>query len=140
MLTIHQSDIKNPGVIMQAAPRVLLAGFEPAGADALAAILRDCGLVPLTAGTIPPPEDPVLKTFSLVLCSDRVFNDFNRPAERGHVPIPVVVASRLDDWDGYLKAMRKGALDYVALPPRRHEVEWVIRNVLRGSSRRGSAP
>lgn len=118
---------------MEAAPEVLLAGFEPAGEKNFSAILRECGFTARSAETIPSPEDPILNRFNLVLCSERAFDHLSQFAGARRMPIPVVVASRLDDWDSYLKAMRKGAFDYVGCPPRRHEVEWVVRSILRRS-------
>ena len=50
------------------------------------------------------------------------------------IKVPVVVASRLDDWDAYLEAMQLGAFDYIARPYRQAEVEWIVSRALRMAS------
>jgi DNA-binding NtrC family response regulator len=45
--------------------------------------------------------------------------------ERTH-PIPVIITSRTGGWDEFLKALRQGAFDYLALPPQLEEVKRVL--------------
>ena len=47
-----------------------------------------------------------------------------RPPNR----VPVVVVSRLDDWERYLNFLQAGAFDYVLYPPSESEIERVVRN------------
>jgi len=49
----------------------------------------------------------------------------------GH--IPVVVFSRLADWDQYLEAIRLGAFDCLRYPFRTGELRWVISRALQSA-------
>ena len=55
-------------------------------------------------------------------------------------PVPVIAVSRTGEWDECLAALQVGAFDYMALPPRRDEVDRVLRLALGDSvSRSGIA-
>lgn len=42
------------------------------------------------------------------------------------IPVPVIAVSRTGEWDECLAALRVGAFDYLALPPKRDEVDRVV--------------
>ncbi len=75
----------------------------------------------------------------LVFCEDQLrdgyFTQFIRHKSRRNQP--VIVISRQDNWDGYLRAMRLGAFDYLTLPAYGHEVEYTLYGALQ--ERRESA-
>jgi sigma-B regulation protein RsbU (phosphoserine phosphatase) len=52
------------------------------------------------------------------------------------IPVPVIAVSRTGEWDECLAALRVGAFDYMALPPRRDEVDRVLRLALGDSLQR----
>lgn len=54
------------------------------------------------------------QTFSAVFCSDNLPDGDFSTVIRAVDSTPVVVFSRLTDWDGYLEAVRSGAFDYIA--------------------------
>lgn len=58
-----------------------------------------------------PEEDPCV-----------VIEEIGRPGGN----LPVVIASRHDDWDSYLRALAAGAFDYVGFPPNPGELERAI--------------
>jgi len=80
-------------------------------------------------------------SFSIVFCDDllpdgtfRMVMDY---AARCGTPMPVIVTSRRDDWDPFLKALNAGAFDYIAFPPLPGEFERIMRSALmecRGAS------
>jgi DNA-binding NtrC family response regulator len=43
--------------------------------------------------------------------------------------IPLVVCSRLGEWDEYLEAMQLGAFDFIAAPYRLSEIEFILNRV-----------
>jgi DNA-binding NtrC family response regulator len=74
------------------------------------------------------------QTFQLILCADDL-PDCNlrtslKVLSTAANDIPVIVISRLDDWDVYMEALRAGAFDYVACPPEPVETERILRLAL----------
>src|ERR1700757_1628394 len=61
----------------------------------------------------------------LVVCEDRLadgsYRDLIEAVQRTSSDAPVIVVSRLADWNEYMNAIRAGAFDYIGLPPRRAE-------------------
>lgn len=72
--------------------------------------------------------------FVLAICEDQLpdgnFQELIAELKRYGCQTPIVVASRFDDWDSYLTAIGAGAFDFVALPPRAHELERVLAAAL----------
>jgi DNA-binding NtrC family response regulator len=66
------------------------------------------------------------------ICGEEDLHLGVREVTRSHARIPIVVVSRRDDWDSYLRAMSAGAFDYVATPLQPGEVERVLQAVLGG--------
>jgi DNA-binding NtrC family response regulator len=81
--------------------------------------------------------------FSVVFCNDTLFDgDFRavlRDARKSTADIPVIVLSRLADWDAYLSAIGAGAFDYIACPPNCAETERILWLALKKSFRRNRA-
>lgn len=114
---------------------VLVASSRSEDLEALKRILVHRGLKPVLASSVKTScgilaDRPV----RLVFCDDelpdgsvgRVLEEVHHAAMR----VPVIVISRLENWDEYLRAMRLGAFDYISSPLRRAEVEQVIRRAL----------
>ena len=100
----------------------------------------------LTAGLVPLPCSSLYEARKHIGCDHitMVFCDDNLPdgdlkvvveeASRLANPIPVIAISRTGEWDEFLEALRIGAFDYLALPPRRDEVERVLTSTLSKST------
>ena len=52
--------------------------------------------------------------------------------------VPVVVTSRLADWDEYLEALRHGAVDLIASPCKKSDVASALAQVRQGKSTEGA--
>jgi DNA-binding NtrC family response regulator len=75
---------------------------------------------------------------ALVFCQARLpdgtFRDLLRLTGSPDSKIAVVVCSEFYEKGTYIEAMSMGAFDYVALPYRKSELEWIVGNALHGSS------
>ena len=103
--------------------------------QALASALGLCGLAPIIAKT----ESEAIAILShhsiaLIFCSDELpgdpINALIRGARRFLNQVPVVVVSRLDDWERYLNCLRSGAFDYALYPLARNQVERIVNSAL----------
>jgi DNA-binding NtrC family response regulator len=103
--------------------------------QSLAGLLEKCNLASILASTIREAES-ILKTSSVrvILSSDELpdggFSDVLRLSKNHRHRIPVIVFSRLADWEGYLNYVRAGAFDYVLYPPVYGEIERAVGNAL----------
>ena len=74
------------------------------------------------------------QTFQLVLCGDDLPDCNLRTAVRilasSTRGAPVIVLSRLADWDAYVRALSAGAFDFIACPPEPAEAERILRLAL----------
>lgn len=114
---------------------VLVACLRLEDRQALARILERMGLKPTLVSSVEKSRDVLAgRSVRLVFCEDelpdgsvsRVLDEVHQSSLR----VPVIVISRLENWDEYLRAMRLGAFDYITSPLRRSEVEQVIRRAL----------
>jgi len=105
---------------------------------ALARVLVRCGLKPVLSSSVEKSRGLLARRpVRLVFCDDelpdgsvgRLLEEIRKTASR----IPVVVISRLENWDEYLRAMRLGAFDYISSPIRRAEVERVVAKAIEES-------
>ena len=53
--------------------------------------------------------------------------------------VPVIVTSRLADWDEYLEALRHGAFDLIPSPCQPHDVFWALQQIEREEEQERSA-
>jgi DNA-binding NtrC family response regulator len=103
--------------------------------QAFASALSPCGLAPILASSVQEAlailsSHPV----SLFFCSDELpdngLDDLIRQTSLGpRKRVPVVVVSRLDDWERYLDFLHYGAFDYVLYPLIWGEIERVVENM-----------
>jgi two-component system response regulator PilR (NtrC family) len=114
---------------------VLVACLRAEDRQALARILERLGLKPILVSSVEKSRGILAeRSVRLVFCEDelpdgsvaRVLDEVHQSSLR----VPVIVISRLENWDEYLRAMRMGAFDYITSPLRRSEVEQVIRRAL----------
>jgi DNA-binding NtrC family response regulator len=79
------------------------------------------------------------RDFSVVFCNDTLpdgdFQALLRELGKSTASAPVIVLSRLGDWDSYLGALGAGAFDYIAYPPDTNEAERILCAALGESSR-----
>ncbi len=119
---------------MASASAVIVFG-DPEARQALANLLVKQGLVCVPASTAKEVESILVReAVSLILCSEELpdggFRDVLRQAARALNKVPVIVFSRLADWERYLNILRTGAFDYVLYPSVRGEIERIVRNAL----------
>jgi DNA-binding NtrC family response regulator len=104
--------------------------------QAFAGVLGLWGLAPIVASSVGEAEEIVNQhPISLVFCSDEFPEDtgmdgFIRRASRPSNKVPVVVVSRLDDWEHFVCFLRRGAFDYVLYPLSEVEIARVVKNAL----------
>jgi DNA-binding NtrC family response regulator len=88
---------------------------------ALTSILQKEGWSPLHASRLIECQDLLAnRSISLVFCerrlADGTYRDLLSVAQARERRVPVVVTSRLADWDEYLEALRYGAVDLIPSP------------------------
>lgn len=101
----------------------------------LGRILARCGFKPVLSSTVENARGQLARRpVRLVFCEDELPDGsvglLLEEIGRASSPVPVVVISRLENWDEYLRAMRLGAFDYISTPIRRAEVERVLSKAL----------
>lgn len=116
-------------------PKGLVVSSDDEVSRKLAESLGQCGVVPLFASTVVESRIVLAgREILVVLCNERLadgtYEDVVNLAHRSHTTIPLVVVSRTGDWPEYLRAVDRGAFDYVAYPPRSGDLERAIRNAL----------
>jgi two-component system response regulator PilR (NtrC family) len=120
---------------MMGPPKVLLACTDPESRQTLNSLLGQCGMQTVVSSSVRESRRILARGgVAMVFCEARLadgsFREVLRQAGARHQRVPVVVASRLDDTNQYLEAMRLGAFDFIACPYRRSEVEWIVQNAL----------
>lgn len=114
---------------------VLVACLRSEDRQALASMLERLGLKPILVSSVEKSRGVLAeRSVRLIFCEDelpdgsvgRVLDEIHKSS----LHVPVIVISRLENWDEYLRAMRLGAFDYITSPLRRSEVEQVIRRAL----------
>ena len=113
---------------------VLIVSAESSHGEVLATVSRYCGLRPTLCMTVDGAKDLLArKRFAAVLCEDTLpdgsFRDIIQEGARLTAGTPVIVLSRLDDWESYTIALSAGASDYLAFPPYAGEVEQALERV-----------
>lgn len=98
------------------------------------------GLEPVLCATVADSRAALIRyPICVVVCEDQLadgnYRDIVEAVERSTSNAPVIVVSYLADWNEYMNAVRAGAFDYIALPPRRTEIERAIKNALNERSR-----
>jgi len=102
-------------------PQVLLVSSDLEHRRRLASILQNKGWSALHAAHLHECRDVLAKqNVGLVFCerrlADGTYRELLSVAQTPARKVPVVVTSRLADWDEYLEALRHGAVDLIASP------------------------
>jgi DNA-binding NtrC family response regulator len=115
--------------------RVLVALADPASRRALSNLLPQQEVEAVFASTMREvravlAHEPV----AMVVCEDALidgnYRDLLPVAQFAHSDVPVVVASRTDNPEEYLEAMKLGAFDFVSAPFSRAELDRIVHNAL----------
>ena len=112
---------------MNAVSQILVVSSDLESRRVLASILQKEGLSPICASHVRECHEALANQHvSLVFCERRLadgsYRDLLSAASVRARNIPVVVTSRLADWDEYLEASHHGALDLIASPCRPADV------------------
>lgn len=119
---------------------LILTGDEEAG-ESLSPLVTECGLEPVCLGSLGELRTSALdERAALVLCEevlpDGNFRDALRILAAVVRKVPVIVFSRIADWDSYLQAMKHGAYDCLRYPFRSGELQWILGQIIRGRQTR----
>lgn len=115
---------------------VLIICAEGESRERVIGTIHKCGLGPVSCSTLDNARSLLArKHFSIVFCSDALPDGDFRAVIQAAKSIPVIVLSRLAEWEPYLVAIRAGAFDYIACPPDPVETERIVCFALRESSR-----
>ncbi|MGH9738397.1 MAG: hypothetical protein ACRD4X_07380 [Candidatus Acidiferrales bacterium] len=110
-------------------PVLVICDNEECG-DTVAQIIRKRGIETVCCPRLSDARSFLLgQTFSAVFCSDRLPDGDFRAVIGAVGSTPVIVFSRLVDWDRYLDAVHRGAYDYTACPPDSSEIERILQFV-----------
>ena len=116
---------------METTPQILIVSSELEDRRKLNDMLHKEGYETVCASRVSECED-ALKTqnVSLIFCdrrlSDGNYRDIISALRACNQPAPVVVTSRLADWDEYLEALHHGAFDLISSPCQPTDVLWAI--------------
>jgi DNA-binding NtrC family response regulator len=114
------------------APQALIVGLPSETSTHLAPILRKCGLRPLVSRNVAHSKPLICAhRASAVFCSQEALPEVVRAARATQPKVPVIVVSRDDTWDTYLKALHTGASEYLSDRAEADDVERIIRTTLK---------
>jgi DNA-binding NtrC family response regulator len=121
---------------MNACPQILVVSSDQDHRHALTSILQKNGWTPLHASRLSECRDLLAKqNVGLVFCerrlADGTYRDLLSVAHTLNRRVPIVVTSRLADWDEYLEALRYGAVDLIASPCKPNDVSSAIAQAQR---------
>jgi DNA-binding NtrC family response regulator len=120
---VHDSEIEP----LRRKPVLVICDNEECG-DTVAQIIRKRGIETVCCVRLSDARSFLLgQIFSAVFCSDSLPDGDFRTVIRAAGSTPVIVFSRLADWDGYLEAVHRGAFDYTACPPNSSEIERILQ-------------
>jgi len=121
---------------MNARPQILVVSSDQDHLHTLTSILQKNGWTPLHATRLSECRDLLAKqNVGLVFCerrlADGTYRDLLSAAHMPNRRVPIVVTSRLADWDEYLEALRYGAVDLIASPCKPNDVSSAIAQAQR---------
>jgi DNA-binding NtrC family response regulator len=117
-------------------PQILVVSSDQDHRHSLTSILQNDGWNPLHASCVSECRDLLEKrNVGLVFCerrlADGTYRDLLSVAQTPDRKVPIVVTSRLADWDEYLEALRYGAVDLIASPCKALDVSSAIAQARR---------
>jgi two-component system, NtrC family, response regulator len=115
----------------------MLLGVDPEACEVGTELLGRCGLATMRLSTVADLRRGISEQEAcLVLCEDVLpdgdFRDVLKVVHDSKASVPVILFSRLADWDEYLAAVKLGAHDLLRFPFRTGELQWVIDRALAG--------
>jgi DNA-binding NtrC family response regulator len=115
--------------------RALILTADECASATLPGIIQQSGLQPIAIGTIRHLRSYRLNSaISLLLCEDRLpdgtFRDALNVLRGMERRTPVIVFSRIAEWENYLEAVRCGAYDCLRYPFRAGELQRIIFQLL----------
>lgn len=114
---------------------VLMICSDSAHSDKASEIVRELDLQSVICSSLTDALSLIgRQMFQLVLCDDDLPDCDLRTSLKVLLSatggVPVIVLSRLAEWDAYMMALGAGAFDYIACPPERVETERILRLAL----------
>jgi DNA-binding response OmpR family regulator len=124
---------------------VLIASSDIENLKAIRAVLAEDGLSTICASTVKETQEALASTpVSIVICDrqlpDGSFKDLLHLTKKARPEVPVVVASRTDDWKENVAAKQLGAFEVIHSPCERSSVEWAVIMALRVWRQRAALP
>jgi DNA-binding NtrC family response regulator len=115
--------------------RILIALRDPASRRIVSNLLPQQDVEPVFAATLREARAVLAhEPVAMVVCEDFLidgsYRDLLPVAQAARGDVPVVVASRTDNPEEYLEAMKLGAFDFVAAPFTRAELDRIVHNAL----------
>src|SRR5947209_7448560 len=108
--TLHGKGVDMPGKEL-----VLIICAEEESRKRIIATTHKCGLGPVACSTLDDARSLLARQhFKSVFCSDTLPDGDFRGVIRAARSIPVIVLSRLAEWEPYLVAINAGAFNYIA--------------------------
>ena len=123
---------------------ILVIASDPEIRKTLSSILQTEGLKPVQASQLSEGRALLAsQAVGMVFCerhlADGTYLDLLPAAQTNTGHVPVVVTSRLADWDEYLEALRHGAVDLIASPCKKSDVTSALAQALTEKSSAVSA-
>lgn len=116
---------------------VLIVGSEPARRDVLASTISSFGLRPVACGTVSGAkyflEHQQFTAILYELAETGGLRSAIKELASLAAHTPIVVVSRIDNWDSYLSGIAAGAFECVDFPPYPGELERVLCLALKDS-------
>jgi DNA-binding NtrC family response regulator len=117
--------------------KALMLAVDPGASECIGEILERCGFEPVLLSTVAELRSCIRKLVISVVICEEVLPDCNYKevlrVSRSVGHIPVVVFSRLADWDQYLEAIRLGAFDCLRYPFRTGDLRWIVNRALQSA-------
>jgi len=114
---------------------VLIVCAKGESRERVIATTYKCGLGPVSCSTLDDARFLLARQdFTIVFCSDTLPDGDFHAVIRTARSIPVIVLSRLAEWEPFLVAINAGAFDYIACPPDPVETERILLLALSKSS------
>jgi DNA-binding NtrC family response regulator len=119
-----------------AADRTALLLVADLGAFSVASeVLARCGLRTIRLSSVAElRKETSLHDASLLVCEEALpdgdFQDVLKFIRPSRADMPVIVFSRIADWDQYLTAVKLGACDSLQFPFRAGELQWAVAAAL----------
>ena len=117
--------------------QILVISSELRNQRALADILHREDCEPICASKVKECQEVLARrNITLVFCdrqlSDGTYRDVLRMIRSLNIDLPLVVTSRLADWNEYFEVLQDGAFDLIASPCQPTDAIWVTRRALAG--------